>query len=82
LLVVLAGLAVVIGYLYFVKREQQSVAENIENPFQQQYQQAAEAVPTVESSSDLDKVAKDLDDTSTVELDTELNGLNKDAAEF
>ena len=85
-ILILAVIAIitVAGYFFFVQRGNiATTPSNTANTqYQQQYQQANQNVPAIQSSGDLNTAANDLDNTDIGQVNTELNQLGSDVSAF
>lgn len=70
LVVVVIAIVALVGYSLFIKNGNLLTRQVNQN------------FPAIQNGSDLDKTANDLDNTSTGQIDTELNQLNSDASTF
>ncbi|MCX6725942.1 MAG: hypothetical protein NT052_01315 [Candidatus Shapirobacteria bacterium] len=84
LIIAIIFFAAVAGYFFFVQRGNiTTTPSNTANTqYQQQYQQANQNVPAIQTNSDLNTAANDLDNTDTSQIDTQLNQLSSDASTF
>ncbi len=87
-LILIVGIVLAVSVIGFVIYKQNTAKQAMQKEtyvpeaYQNQYNESANSVETVETSEDLVKVDSTIEATDTTQLDTDLNSLDADLASF